>query len=355
MPHTPDDQLEQLHLIHDPETGLRGAIAVHSTALGPAAGGCRFWDYADSERLVTDARRLARGMSYKNAVAGLPLGGGKAVIQRPAGEFDRVALFAALGREVAKLGGAYITAEDVGTSVADMRAVRTATQYVAGLDAAEGVAGGDPSPWTSLGIFESLIAAAGMRDIDVRGATVAVQGVGAVGGGLCRLLAGAGARLVVADVDAGRAAALAAELGATVAGIDEIFDVPADVFAPCALGGVLNEHTIPRLTAKVVCGGANNQLGTERHGELLLERGILYAPDYVVNAGGIINVSAEYLGESADQVQGRVRQIAPRLLDILKQADAERRPSSLVADELARSIIAAGRAERGAPPISAVA
>lgn len=341
------DDFERLQLVDDPQTGLVAVIAVHSTALGPAAGGCRFWHYPDEDRMITDAARLAQGMSYKNALAGLPFGGGKAVIQRPEGEVDRTALFAAFGDAVAALDGAYITAEDVGTSVADMRAVRSRTRFVAGLDSADGMAGGDPSPWTALGIFEGMKAAAGIRGIALRGATVAVQGVGNVGGRLCQLLAREGAALIVADIDEARAAKLARALGGRQVGIDEILEAEAEILAPCALGSVLNDRTIRRLRAEVICGGANNQLEHERHGELLRDRGCLYAPDYVVNAGGIINVSAEYLGESACQVEGRVKQIAPRLLEILHRAEESGLPSNRVADDLARETIA-GRGKQAA-------
>lgn len=337
------DDLERLRVVDDPRTGLVAVIAVHSTALGPAAGGCRFWRYPDKDRMIHDATRLAQGMSYKNALAGLPFGGGKAVIQRTENEVDRAALFAAFGDAVDALGGAYITAEDVGTTVADMRAIRSRTRFVAGLDSADGIAGGDPSPWTALGVFESMKAAARMRGIELRGATVAVQGVGNVGGRLCRLLAEEGAALVVADIDEARAARVAGELGGRHVGIDEILEVEAEILAPCALGGSLDDRTIPRLRAEIICGGANNQLEHERHGELLRERGCLYAPDYVVNAGGIINVSAEYLGESARQVEDRVRRIAPRLLEILRGAEERGLASNRVADDLAREVIA----ERG--------
>lgn len=340
------DLQENLHVIDDAETGLRGVIAIHSSVLGSAAGGCRFWRYAAHEDLVTDAMRLARGMSYKNALAGLPFGGGKAVLQVPEGEFDRAAVFRAFGDAVEAMGGRYITAEDVGTTVADMRAVRDRTRYVAGLDSREGAAGGDPSPWTALGVFESLKAAAeGMLGLTLRDATVAVQGVGNVGAGLCRLLAREGARLVVADVNEDRAAALAAELGARQVSVDQILEQDVDVLAPCALGAVLNDATIPTLRARLVCGGANNQLADEHHGEALRQRGIIYAPDYVVNAGGIINVSAEYLGETVSQVEARVSLIAPRLLDILREAETKGVASNVVADTLARNTIAASREE----------
>ncbi|BBD98129.1 Glu/Leu/Phe/Val dehydrogenase [Sphingobium amiense] len=343
------DFQERLHVINDAETGVTGIIAIHSTAIGPAAGGCRLWHYDTQTDLVTDAIRLARGMSYKNAMAGLPFGGGKAVLQRPEGDFDRAALFRVFGEAVAALKGAYITAEDVGTTIADMRAVRRQAPYVAGLEVAEGMAGGDPSPWTALGVFESMKAAAqDVLKFDLAGATVAVQGVGNVGGRLCRLLRDAGANLIVADVDKARAAALAAELGAKHVGIDEILVADADILAPCALGGVLNADSIPDLRVRLVCGGANNQLATEADGQALVDRGILYAPDYVVNAGGIINVSAEYLGETSDQVADRVGQIAGRLLDVFRRSTEEQVPPGVMADRLAQHLIASARRRQAA-------
>ncbi|MFB0873236.1 MULTISPECIES: Leu/Phe/Val dehydrogenase [unclassified Sphingobium] len=343
------DFQERLRVINDEQTGATGIIVIHSTAIGPAAGGCRLWHYDTQTDLVTDAIRLARGMSYKNAMAGLPFGGGKAVLQRPEGDFDRAALFRVFGNAVASLKGEYITAEDVGTTIADMRVVRQQAPYVAGLEVAEGMAGGDPSPWTALGVFESMKAAArDVLDFDLADATVAVQGVGNVGGRLCRLLREAGAKLIVADVDEARAAALARDLGAKHVGIEEILVADADILAPCALGGVLNADTIPDLRVRLVCGGANNQLATEADGQALVDRGILYAPDYVVNAGGIINVSAEYLGETSDQVADRVGQIAGRLLDVLHRSTQEQVPPGVMADRLAQHLIASARRRQAA-------
>lgn len=343
------DFQECLHVIDDVETGVTGIIAIHSTAIGPAAGGCRLWAYADRVDLVTDAVRLARGMSYKNALAGLPFGGGKAVLMRPAGAFDRPAVFRALGDAVAALQGTYVTAEDVGTTVADMRAVRERTRHVAGLDASVGMAGGDPSPWTAMGVFACMRAAAqDLLGLDLHGATVAVQGVGNVGSALARLLKHAGAKLVITDIDEARAAALAEELGATRVGIDDILAVDADILAPCALGGVLTATSISSLRARLVCGGANNQLATEADGQALAARGIVYAPDYVVNAGGIINVSAEYLGETSDQVHDRIAQMPARLLDIVRQATEAQLPPGLMADRLAQQMIATARRREAA-------
>lgn len=338
------DFQEQLHVLDDPVSGLKGVIAIHSTALGPAAGGCRLWSYPSQEELATDAIRLAKGMSYKNALAGLPFGGGKAVLQRPQGEFDRQALFRAFGSRVAQLKGRYVTAEDVGTTIADMVAVRDRTGFVAGLEAKGRAAGGDPSPWTALGIFESMKAAAeGMLDMALNEATVAVQGAGQVGSELCRLLRGEGARVLIADLDEAKAARIAGETGARVIALDEVLEAEVDVLAPCALGGVFDDATIPRLNARLICGGANNQLAREEHGDALHRRGIVYAPDYVVNAGGIINVTAEYLGESSSRVKTRIRAIAPRLLAILQDARARDEAPNRVANDLARRTIGLAR------------
>lgn len=343
---TLDDFKGCVHHIEDEGTRVRGVIAIHSTALGPAAGGCRLWHYDSDDDMIADAMRLARGMSYKNALAGLPFGGGKSVLQRPAGDFDRETMFRVFGDGIEALGGQYITAEDVGTTVAEMRVVRERTSYVAGLETAPGMAGGDPSPWTALGVFLSMREAARMSlGSDVDGLTVAVQGVGNVGAGLCRLLAEAGAKLIVADVDRARVEALSQELGATVMGTDEIVGAQADIFAPCALGAVINEQSIPQLKARLVCGGANNQLATDQDGYALQRRGIAYAPDYLVNAGGIINVAAEYLHETTDEVHERVAHIPERVREVLLLASQNGQPTHRVADAMAERIISTAGAK----------
>lgn len=332
---------EQLHVLDDPASGLRGIIAIHSTALGPAAGGCRFWHYADQAALAADAVRLARGMSYKNALAGLPFGGGKAVLQRPEGAFDRTALFRAFGEAVARLNGTYVTAEDVGTTIADMTAVRSRTLHVAGQEAHPGRAGGDPSPWTALGVFLSMQEAARMElGAGLDALTVAVQGVGNVGAALARLLHQAGARLLIADADSERAQALAAELGAQAIAADEILSAKADVLAPCALGAVLDARTVPLLKAKLVCGGANNQLADDTAADLLMHRGIAYAPDYLVNAGGIINVVAEYMERDEAEVRARIEGIPRRLRQVLATARSRGAAPHRVADEMAEALMA---------------
>ncbi len=321
------DAHEQVVEIKDDALGFAALIGIHSTALGPAAGGCRLHAYPSAEAGLIDVLRLSRGMTYKNAMADLPLGGGKAVIYRASA--DRTAMFERMGEEIEKLAGRYITAEDVGVGVDDARAMARRTQYVAGLPKSGAHAGGDPSPWTALGVFVSIEALAG----SVKGKRVAVQGIGAVGFNLCKLLAGAGAKLVVSDPNMENLVKAKA-LGAEVADLERLHAAPADVFAPCALGAGLNAHTIPELGAPIVCGAANNQLAREEDGARLVARGISYAPDYVVNAGGIINVSAEYLGESADLVEARVRAIAPRLMMVLDEARREGVPPGAAADAI---------------------
>ena len=334
----------EFHFVRDSGGGVRGVIAVDSKVLGPAAGGCRIWHYEDRDALMQDAARLARGMSYKNAMAGLPFGGGKAVLQQPSSDADRIELLKALAGAVHALKGQYVTAEDVGTSISDMAAIREHTPYVAGLTAKLGKAGGDPSPWTAKGVFESMRATLNWRDgRGLDGVSVAIQGVGNVGTHLCRLLHEAGAELFVADSDVPRARFVAEQFGARQVSADEILHVEADILAPCALGGILNEATIPRLNVSMVVGAANNQLATAADGERLREAGIIYAPDYVVNAGGIVNVAAEYLGETIDQVVQRIKEVPQRVISILGQAHRQRRATNLVADEIAQHIIADAR------------
>jgi leucine dehydrogenase len=334
-------KMEDMVRLDDPRSGLSGVIAIHSTGLGPGAGGCRLWHYPDDEAVLADACRLAEGMSYKNALAGLPFGGAKAVLRVPAAPFDRDALFRAFGRAVRALDGRYVTAEDVGTRVRDMEVVAEETRHVAGRTARGGLAGGDPSPWTALGVYEALVVAARHAlDADLSELTVAVQGTGNVGGILCRMLADAGARLILADVDPGRRERLAAIHGAKIVDVADIAAADADVFAPCALGGVLDARSVAVMRAKLVCGAANNQLAAGEVGTMLLDRGITYVPDYVANAGGIINVAAEYLGESPLDAEARVMAIGPRVATILDQAQREGQPPSRVADRMAQDAIA---------------
>ena len=337
------DAHEGVHSFTDPESGLRAVVAIHSTKLGPAAGGVRFWHYASNERAMTDALRLSRGMSYKNAMAGLALGGGKGVVLAAnPGDVISEAQLRAFGRVVESLGGRYVTAEDVGMSEARMKVIAEETRYVSGLPVASGAAGGDPGPYTAHGVYLGVKAAAqrGLGAADMKGVRVAIQGVGSVGGGLARLLAKDGAVLTLADVDADRAATLAAELGATSVPAGTILGVEADLFSPNALGAILTEATIPTLTAKVVAGGANNQLATHADYARLHERGILYAPDYVINAGGIINVGLEYLGQGDEaEVMARIAKVPARLNEVWDESARTGAPAAEVADTIAQRLI----------------
>ena len=342
--HTEFDNHESLSFINDAATGLRAIIAVHSTALGPAAGGCRRWSYVSDADALTDALRLSRGMTYKNAVAELPFGGGKAVILASDSAPKSPELFEAFGRAVASLGGRYITAEDVGCSVEDMRHVQKETEFVSGLPQSGDSAGGDPSPHTALGVFLGIEAAVKSRlgKDSCDGLRVAVQGVGHVGIHLCRLLHEAGAQLVVADVNRENLNLVTSAIPAEVVAPAEVLFSDVDVLAPCALGNVLSSATIPRIKAAVIAGAANNQLSTVADGARLAERGILYAPDYVINAGGIINVSHEYHGNSSEErVRADVAKIPLRLDAIFAEAADSGRPTNELADELARRLITA--------------
>ncbi len=342
--HVEFDNHESVHYFHDDKTGLKAIVAVHSTALGPGAGGTRRWVYSNDADALTDVLRLARGMTYKNAVAGLKFGGGKAVILASDDAPKSPDLFRVFGRFVDSLGGRYITAEDVGCSVDDMRYVREETEFVSGLPQSGKDAGGDPSPWTALGCFQGIEAAAEARlGVDsVKGLRVAVQGVGHVGFHLCKLLHEAGAELFISDVNKDHLKLTLDEVPATVVPPKELLFTDVDVLAPCALGNILTSVTIPKIRAKIIAGGANNQLSTPADGVRLAERNILYAPDYVINAGGIINVAAEYYGNSSeDDVRADVGRIKDRLKNIFEQAKETGRPTNELADELARSLVAA--------------
>ncbi len=334
------DAHEEVAFVADAATGLQAVIAVHSTHLGPAAGGCRWWSYADDAAALTDALRLSRGMSYKNAMAGLPMGGGKAVVLKGAPKSE--AFLEAFGRAVDGLGGRYVTAEDVGMSDADMTVIARTTKHVSGLPVAGGAAGGNPGPSTAEGVFVGMRAAVrhklGREGFE--GVHVAVQGLGSVGGSLARKLAAAGARLTIADIDDARAAWLAADLGATHVANDAVMRTAADVFSPNALGAILTADSIAALDVAIVAGAANNQLATPDDGARVAARGILYAPDYVINAGGIINVVAEYLGQGdAASVSASIARIEGRLSEIFAEADASGRPTDAVADAMAQKLI----------------
>ncbi|HEX7872474.1 MAG TPA: Glu/Leu/Phe/Val dehydrogenase dimerization domain-containing protein [Sphingobium sp.] len=336
------DAHEGVHLFEDRASGMRAIIAIHSTHLGPGAGGVRFWHYAREEDAITDALRLSRGMSYKNAMAGLPMGGGKGVILANADRRKTPELLRAFGDAIASVGGRYVTAEDVGIAEADMLHIAERTPYVSGLPVAQGEAGGDPGPVTAHGVYLGIKAAAGeaLGTADMRGVRVAIQGVGSVGGGVARHLAAEGAILTLADADAAKAAALAAELGAATVGAAEILSVEADILSPNALGAILNERSIGTLRVRAVAGGANNQLATAADAARLHERGILYAPDYVINAGGIINVALAYLGPvTRAEIMARVAEIPGRLQGIWSESNQTGLPPSLVADHMAQHLI----------------
>lgn len=294
--HKEFDQHERVGFFHDAETGLKAIIAIHNTNCGPALGGCRMWDYENEQDAITDVLRLSRGMSYKAAITGLPLGGGKSVIIGDARKVKTAEMMRAMGRAVQQMGGDYIIAEDVSTSVDDMEQVATETSYVVGLPAQEGTGSGDPSPLTAYGVFVGLKSAVKnrLKRDDLKGLTVAVQGLGHVGYNLCRHLHEEGAKLFVTDIHAEVIDAAVKEFDAVAVGLDEIYDLDVDVYAPCALGATLNDDTISRLKVSVVAGAANNQLAEARHGDVLKDKNILYAPDYVINAGGLINVYYEY-------------------------------------------------------------
>src|SRR5689334_8983190 len=330
---------EQLVLCQDAASGYRGIIAIHSTVLGPALGGTRFWSYASDEDAIVDALRLARGMTYKNAVAGLNLGGGKSVIIGDNKTTSRELLFRAHGRFVESLGGRYITAEDVGTSTADMDFVHMETDNVSGLAGRSG----DPSPVTAHGVFRAIQASAkerwGTDDISAR--TISIQGCGHVGYYLAKELHEAGAKLVVTDIDADRVKRAASEFRARAVAPDEIYGVEADLFAPCALGAIINDVTIPQLKVAVVAGAANNQLLEERHGDELERRGILYAPDYVANAGGVINVYSELAGWTSARSFRKADEIYDTILRVFSIAKEDKVPTYVAADRLAEQRIKA--------------
>ncbi len=333
--------LERLHFAQDPDSGLKAIIAIHSTLRGPAIGGCRFIPYRHEADAITDAARLARGMSYKAALAGLPHGGGKAVIIQPEGPFDRARLMRAFGRFVEDIGGRYITAMDSGTQVSDMDAIATATRWVTCTSAM-----GDPSPHTAAGVVAGIRASLRYRlgRESPRGSSCALQGLGHVGFNVARLLHRAGVRLIVADVDHSKVARAVTELGATAVAPEEIYAVDADVFCPCGLGAIINDDTVAQLRCKVIAGSANNQLQREEHGEQLQQRGILYAPDYLINAGGLIFVALRHAGRSAEEISAKIETIGQSLITLYRQAEKDARPIHRIANAHAEAILAqAGR------------
>jgi len=339
------DAHEEIHFVTDEKSGLKAIIAVHSTHLGPAGGGARFWHYAKDEEALTDALRLSRGMSYKNAMAGLPLGGGKSVLLADANRTKTPEMLHAFGKAVDGLGGRYVTAEDVGINVADMIEVARSTKFVAGLPNSGGDVGGDPGPHTSLGVFLGIKAAVkwALGKDSLSGLHIALQGAGSVATGVALHACAEGARLTIADVDEAKARKLADRAGGRVVSPDEVLGLEADVLSPCALGAIFTEETIPQLKVPIVAGGANNQLATPEDGERLHARGILYAPDYVINAGGIINVCTEFLGDGdATLVRRRIEGIPVRLEQIWSEGAETGRDPAAVADAMAQRLI--GRA-----------
>ena len=339
------DAHEAVHFAHDAATGLTAIIAIHSTALGPAAGGTRWRAYDNDTAALADALRLSRGMSYKNAMAGLPMGGGKGVVIRMPSAPKTDALLRALGDVIEGLGGRYVTAEDVGMTDTDMTVIAERTRHVSGLPVAAGAVGGNPGPSTAQGVFVGMRAALthALGRSDFSGVHVAIQGLGSVGGALAEKLAAAGAVLTLADSDAARAAAFGTRLGARVVAVDAIAAVTADVFSPNAMGAGLNTASIAALQVGIVAGAANNQLATPEDGARLAARGILYAPDYVINAGGIISVVAEYRGERDPAVVASgIAAIEGRLADIFAAAAASGVATDAVADAMARRLIGRG-------------
>ena len=325
----------EVHLKRDQASGLRAIVAVHDSRLGPALGGCRFIHYDSEEEALVDALRLARGMTYKAALAGLNHGGGKAVIMRPTMRFNRTALFQAFGKFVDDLRGHYITAEDSGTSIEDMEVVRSMTKHVTGVSMGAG-GSGDPSPFTALGVRRGIEAcvkfALGRESLEE--VHVAVQGIGHVGYHLSKQLHEAGARLTVADVDPLKAERAQREFGAEVAPLEDIFAVECDVFSPCALGSALNPDTVPRLNCKVVAGAANNQLASPHIAWDLMQRGIIYAPDYAINAGGLVNVAQEVIGYDAEKARARTMEIYETIYQIVERAAEAETPTSIIADKI---------------------
>ena len=334
---------ERVLITSDAATGLRTIIAVHNTQRGPGFGGCRLWSYADDASALLDALRLSEGMSLKNALADLPFGGGKAVILRPAGSFNRRALFGAFGRAVHSLNGSYLTAEDVGTTLDDMRTVREQTPYVSGI-AEAGQFGGDPSPWTALGVFAAIRAGVQLRlgRPTLDGVRVAIQGLGAVGMHLAALLHAAGAKLTVADLDAVRVVKACAHFDAEARGTREILAADVDVLAPCAMGAVLNAETVLQVQAPLVAGAANNQLASLADGDVLHQRGTLLLPDFLVNAGGIISVVREHQGQgNSDDVRAEVTRIGQRVGELFDRMTASKLTPARLAEAWARERLGA--------------
>ncbi|MBS0229533.1 MAG: Glu/Leu/Phe/Val dehydrogenase [Proteobacteria bacterium] len=333
---------EQVVFCHNKDAGLKAIIAIHNTVLGPALGGTRMWPYASEAEALNDVLRLSRGMTFKNAVAGLNIGGGKAVIIGDPAKDKSEALFRAFGQFVDSLGGRYITAEDVGIDVNDMEYVYRETQYVTGVHQIHG-GSGDPSPFTAYGALQGLMATLNKKfgNEDVGKYSYAVQGLGHVGMEYVKLLKERGAKIFVTDINKTLVDKAVSEHGAEAVGLDEIYDVAADVYSPCALGGTVNEKTLPRFKFKVICGAANNQLSTDAIGDEVVKRGILYAPDYAVNAGGVMNVALELDGYNRERAMRMMRTIYHNLTRIYEISDRDGIPTYRAADRLAEERISA--------------
>ncbi|ONM43560.1 amino acid dehydrogenase [Halopseudomonas pachastrellae] len=330
------ERMEALHLYSDPATGLEAVVAIHNTKLGPALGGCRYLAYNSLDDALADAMRLARGMSYKAALAGLEQGGGKAVILRQPHVADRAALFEAFGRCIESLRGGYITAVDSGTSSADMDCIAQHTAHVTSTTHA-----GDPSPHTALGVLAGMRSAVNARlgQSSLAGVRVVLQGLGNVGYALAELLQAEGAELLVADLDQGKVRLAAEELGAQPLAPEAVYETPCDLFAPCGLGGAISQRSAALLRCAVIAGAANNQLVEPELAEQLAARGILYTPDYVINAGGLLHVALTHRGVDAGEIAGRVKGIGERLDSIFAQSRAEGRSPAEVADRQAEEIL----------------
>ncbi len=333
---------EELIFAYDKPSGLKAIIAIHDTSLGPALGGCRMWPYKTEEEAIKDALRLARGMTYKAAAAGLNLGGGKSVIIGDPKKDKSEALFRAFGRAVATLNGRYITAEDVGTTVQDMEDIRVETKFVTGLTKVKG-GSGDPSPVTAYGVYQGIRACANevFGSASLRNKKVAIQGAGSVGYSLAKHLTEEGAKVTITDIDEAAVAKVRDDFGATACAPDDIYDVDMDIFAPCALGGVINDETIEKLNCKIIAGAANNQLDDEhKHGVLLHQRGICYAPDFVINAGGLMNVYEELEGYNRERALQKVSKLYDAITNILEMSKAKDIPVYKAANTVAEERIA---------------
>jgi leucine dehydrogenase len=333
------DDHEQVVFCCDEASGLKAIIAVHNTKLGPAVGGCRLWDYASDEEALIDALRLSKGMTYKNAMAGLKMGGGKSVIIGDAKTIKSESLFKAFGEALNRLNGRYLSAEDVNITTHDIAIANTVTPFVTGTEGKSG----NPAPFTALGTFLGIKACV-MHQLNLdslKGLKVSVQGLGSVGYGLCEHLHKAGAQLFVTDINQDALDKAATEFNATVVSLDEIYDQNVDIYAPCALGATINDDTINRLNAKIIAGCANNQLSKPKHDQALTDNGILYAPDYVINAGGIINISFEN-NYNVEKATKKVEEIYETLLDVFTRADEQNKPTGYIADKMAQEIISKG-------------